>query len=94
MEVSSNTLQDAMTQALRPRLPTTTAPTDPPATEPLALRITEAVRVSGFSRSRLYLMAARGEIIFLKCGKAVLVEYASLKAAIQNLPRAAIKEAA
>jgi hypothetical protein len=39
-------------------------------------------------------MAARGEITFLKCGKAVLVEYASLKAAIQNLPRAAIKEAA
>jgi hypothetical protein len=39
-------------------------------------------------------MAASGEIIFLKCGKAVLVEFASLEAAIRRLPRAAIKEAA
>jgi hypothetical protein len=66
----------------------------PSTNEPIAVRIPEAVRVSGFSRSTLYLMAARGEIVFRKCGKAVLVDYASLKAAALSLPTATIRIAA
>ena len=47
------------------------------------------------SRSALYRMAARGEIIFRKCGKkAVLVDYASLKRAYEKLPAANIRVAA
>jgi hypothetical protein len=64
------------------------------ANEPIALRINEAVRVSGFSRSKLYLMNSRGELIFRKCGKAVLVDYPSLKAAVLALPTTTIRIAA
>jgi hypothetical protein len=64
------------------------------ATEPLAVRLPEATRISGFSRSDLYRRAARGEIIFRKSGKAVLVDYASLKAAVAALPIADVRIAA
>jgi hypothetical protein len=64
------------------------------ATKPLAVRLPEAARISGFSRSRLYRMAGDGELTFLKCGKATLVEYASLEAAIHRLPRITVKAAA
>jgi hypothetical protein len=64
------------------------------ATKPLALRIPEAVRVSGLSRSRLYILAGAGELIFLKCGKATLVEFASLEAAMSRLPKTGVKAAA
>jgi hypothetical protein len=63
-------------------------------TEPLGLRLPEATRISGFSRSDLYRRAARGEIIFRKCGKAVIVDYATLKAAYEDLPVADIRVAA
>jgi hypothetical protein len=62
----------------------------PALTEPLAVRLAEAVRISGFSRSDLYRRAARGEIIFRKAGGRILVEYAGLKAAIMALPVATI----
>jgi hypothetical protein len=65
-----------------------------PSIEPIAVRLADAIRISGFSRSDLYRRASRGEIIFLKCGSRVLVEYASLKAAIAGLPRAQINIAA
>lgn len=62
--------------------------------EPLAVRLDEASRISGFSRSDLYRRAARGEIIFRKSGKTVLVDYATLKAAALGLPIADIRVAA
>jgi hypothetical protein len=58
--------------------------------EPIAVRLNEAQRLSGFSRSDLYRRASRGEIIFLKSGSRILVEFASLKAAIAALPIARI----
>jgi hypothetical protein len=61
------------------------------AIDPIQVRIREAVRVSGFSRSTLYLMAARGEVVFRKSGKTVLVDFASLKAASEALPIATIR---
>jgi hypothetical protein len=59
-------------------------------TEPLALPLAEAVRVSGFSRSALYRMATTGQVRFLKAGTRVLVDYQSLKSAVAALPRAVI----
>lgn len=57
-----------------------------PPPDPLAVRLAEAQRISGFSRSDLYRRAARGEIVFLKCGNRVLVDFASLRAALASLP--------
>jgi hypothetical protein len=62
-----------------------------PPFEPLAVRLPEASRISGFSRSELYRRAARGEIILLKCGKSTLVDVPSLRAAVAALPRASIR---
>ena len=59
--------------------------------EAIAVRIPEASRVSGFSRSELYRRAARGEIVFLKCGATTLVDMESLRAAVASLPRAVIR---
>ena len=59
----------------------------------LAVRLPEATHLSGFSRSELYRRAARGEIIFLKCGTTTLVDLESLRAAVASLPRASIKGA-
>ena len=59
--------------------------------EPITMRLPEASRYSGFSRSELYRRAARGEVIFLKSGATTLVDTASLRAAIASLPRAVIR---
>jgi hypothetical protein len=69
-----------------------TAPAQPQP-DPLTVRIPEATRISGFSRSELYRRAGRGEIIMLKCGKSTLVDMASLRAAVSALPRAPIRAA-
>jgi hypothetical protein len=61
--------------------------------EILAVRLPEAARISGFSQSELYRRAARGEIIFLKCGASTLVDVTSLRAAVASLPRAVIRDA-
>jgi hypothetical protein len=75
--------------------PTNTGALGPPVStatiEPILVRLADAQRISGFSRSDLYRRASRGQIIFLKCGNRVLVDFASLKAAIADLPRANIK---
>jgi hypothetical protein len=62
----------------------------PAAPEPLLVRISEACRISGFSRSDLYRRATRNEVLFVKAGRMTLVDFASLKAAVSALPRAAI----
>lgn len=61
--------------------------------ERLAVRLPEACYISGFSRSELYRRAARGDIIFLKCGTTTLVDVESLRAAVASLPHATIKSA-
>ncbi len=61
------------------------------ATEPLAVRIPDARRLSGFSRSEIYRRASRGEIVLLKCGRTTLVDVTSLREAIASLPRAVIR---
>jgi hypothetical protein len=59
--------------------------------DPLAVRIPEATRISGFSRSEIYRRAGRGEIVLLKCGKSTLVDVPSLRTAVNSLPRAIIR---
>jgi hypothetical protein len=62
--------------------------------EPMAVRLSEAIRLSGLSRSRLYRLASSGEVVFLKCGNRTMVDFPSLKAAVAALPRAVINIAA
>ena len=60
----------------------------------LAVRLAEAQRISGLSRSDLYRRASRGEIVFLKAGARILVDMKSLRAVLAGLPRAEIHIAA
>jgi hypothetical protein len=59
--------------------------------ERLTVRVPEASYISGLSRSELYRRAARGEVVFLKCGASTLVDLQSLRATVASLPRASIK---
>lgn len=48
--------------------------------EPLTVRISTAVRITGLSRSRIYELIQSGDLETVKVGRATLVQYASLKA--------------
>lgn len=48
--------------------------------EPLTVRISTAVRITGLSRSRIYELIQSGDLDTVKVGRATLVQYASLKA--------------
>ena len=62
-----------------------------PSPDPIAIRIPEACRLSGWSRSELYRRAGRGEVVIVKAGRSSLVLFRPLRAAIEALPRAVIK---
>jgi excisionase family DNA binding protein len=47
--------------------------------EPISVRIPEAVRLTGLSRSRLYELMKSGEIDFVKVGASTLILVASLR---------------
>ena len=55
--------------------------------EPLALRMTQAERLSGISQSVLYRLARKGELEIVKLGASNLVMMASLKNLLSRLPR-------
>lgn len=55
-----------------------------PAIEPIAMRVPEACRYIGTSRSTLYLLIARGEIEIIKLGATTLVLTDSLRAFIES----------
>ena len=48
--------------------------------EPLTVRISTAVRITGLSRSRIYELIQSGDLETVKVGRATLVHYGSLKA--------------
>jgi len=81
------------------RFPSTTQPhgkqtmskEDTGTIEPLAVKVPEAVRLSGLSQSELYRRAGRGEVLFRKAGAGTVVDYASLKQLVASLPRADIR---
>jgi len=52
--------------------------------EPLTVRISTAVRITGLSRSRIYELIQSGELDTVKVGRATLVQYASLKQLTAN----------
>lgn len=54
------------------------------AIDPVSMRIPDACRFTGISRSTLYLLIARGEVEVVKLGSSTLVVTESLRAIIQN----------
>ena len=48
--------------------------------EPLTVRISTAVRITGLSRSRIYELIQSGDLEAVKVGRATLIQYGSLKA--------------
>jgi len=48
--------------------------------EPLTVRISTAVQLTGISRSRLYGLIQSGELETVKVGRSTLIPYKSLKA--------------
>jgi len=48
--------------------------------EPLTVRISTAVRITGLSRSRIYELIQSGDLEIVKVGRATLIQYGSLKA--------------
>ncbi|WP_334181776.1 helix-turn-helix domain-containing protein [Novosphingobium sp.] len=55
-----------------------------PLTEPLAVRIPEACRLTGIGRSKLYQMIARGDIETIKVGAITLVPMRTLRRLIER----------
>lgn len=47
--------------------------------EPLTVRISTAVRITGLSRSRIYELIQSGDLETVKVGRATLVQYRSLR---------------
>ena len=47
--------------------------------EPLTVRISTAVRITGLSRSRIYELIQSGDLDTVKIGRATLIQYQSLK---------------
>ena len=52
--------------------------------EPLTVRISTAVRITGLSRSRIYELIQSGDLDTTKVGRATLVQYQSLKRLTAN----------
>ena len=52
--------------------------------EPLTVRISTAVRITGLSRSRIYELIQSGDLETVKVGRATLVNYQSLKGLTQS----------
>ncbi len=56
----------------------------PLAIDPISMRIPDACRFTGLSRSTLYLLIARGEVEVVKVGSATLVLTDSLRALVER----------
>ena len=57
------------------------------AAAPITVRVPEAARMLGISRSRIYELITSGDIEALKLGRATLVPIATLQALIDRLRR-------
>lgn len=69
---------------LMPALPSSPPPSSPLSIEPISMRIPDACRFTGISRSTLYLLIARGEVEVVKLGAATLVLTESLRELIER----------
>ncbi|WP_114951533.1 helix-turn-helix domain-containing protein [Sphingosinicella terrae] len=59
-----------------------TGPSTDGALEPISVRVPQAVRLTGLSRSRIYELMKSGEIEFVKVGASTLILVESLRAYI------------
>lgn len=59
-------------------------PLSPLAIEPISMRVPDACRFTGISRSTLYLLISRGEVEVVKLGAATLVLTDSLRKLIET----------
>jgi len=59
-------------------------PHSPPPLEPISVRIPEAIRLTGLSRSRLYELMKSREIEFVKVGSSTLIPFESLRGFIER----------
>lgn len=55
-----------------------------PQTEPLTVRIPEALRLTGIGRSKLYELIKSGDVETVKIGTATLVRMASLRQLVER----------
>jgi excisionase family DNA binding protein len=55
-----------------------------PVPEPISVRIPEAVRLTGLSRSRIYELMKSGDIEFVKVGGSTLILVESLRCFIHS----------
>lgn len=69
---------------MQPSTPAADARTS--TTDPILVRIPEACRISGLSRSAIYKLNRAELLKFRKFGRTTLVDFSSLKAAIAALP--------
>ena len=51
----------------------------PPPLEPLTVRVSAAVKLTGISRSRVYELIQSGDLEVKKIGRSTLIPFASLK---------------
>ncbi len=58
-----------------------------PTGEPISVRIPEAVRLTGLSRSRIYELMKSGDIEFAKVGSSTLILVESLRGFIRRRSR-------
>jgi excisionase family DNA binding protein len=63
-----------------PRPPVPSQPTDPAqGLEPLTVRVSTAVKLTGISRSRLYELIQSGDLETRKVGRSTLIPFPALK---------------
>ena len=58
-----------------------------PRMDPISIRISEVVRLTGLSRTKVYALIANGDIEAAKVGRATLVFVVSLRAFLEANPR-------
>lgn len=59
-------------------------PLTKPQSEPITVRIPEAIRLTGIGRSKLYELIASGDVEVIKIGSCTLIPMASLHALIER----------
>lgn len=55
-----------------------------PAVEPICVKVPEAVRLTGLSRSRLYELMASGDVEYAKVGSSTLIIVESLRRFVRS----------
>jgi excisionase family DNA binding protein len=57
---------------------------EPRAAEPISVKVPEAVRLTGLSRSRIYELMRSGDIAYAKVGSSTLILVESLRAFVNG----------